>query len=96
MMVAAGTARKSINDVIPERKKDDMSLCPEWKLRERMSEAEFWEYVFGCGPDVDDDEEWDVQVVADLTPCPECGENGPCSYDLDGRPLIHLVGADDT
>lgn len=70
-------------------------LCPEAELRDEMNDGEFWEHVFGGGPDVDYEPDADeLQAVADLTPCLECGEFGPCAYDDDGRPLVHLVQDD--
>ncbi len=32
----------------------------------------------------------DVAPV-DVHPCPECGERGPCGYDDQGRPMVHIV-----
>lgn len=66
-----------------------MSLCPEAELRAAMSEGEFWAYVFLDGPDVDLEEA--ERSIADLTPCPVCGNHGPCGYDIEGRPLVHTI-----
>lgn len=29
------------------------------------------------------------------TECPECGESGPCGFDAEGRPMIHVTRRDD-
>lgn len=69
-----------------------VALCPEATQRDAMSDGEFWEHVFGGGPEVEyEPDAEELQAVADLTPCPECGEFGPCAYDVDGRALVHLV-----
>lgn len=70
------------------------SLCPESEMRDAMDDGAFWEWVFHRGemPDQEDDYEPDVVV---LTPCPECGEIGPCAYDAEGRALIHLTDRED-
>lgn len=46
--------------------------------------------------DLDDyDPADDLPVVSlDAGPCPECGEPGACSYDAEGRPLIHALSGD--
>jgi hypothetical protein len=31
----------------------------------------------------------------DWSPCPICGEEGPCGYDAEDRPLIHPIPAED-
>lgn len=71
-------------------------VCPEWALRDAMTDGEFWDHVFGVGPDGEyEPDAEELQAVADLTPCPECGEMGPCAYDVDGRALVHLVEVED-
>lgn len=54
-----------------------------------MDDGEFWEHVFGLGPDTEDDS--DVPTTAQRAPCPACGERGPCAYDDQGRALIHAT-----
>lgn len=34
---------------------------------------------------------WDDASEFLPTPCRECGEQGACAYDSEGRPLIHSV-----
>lgn len=80
-----------------------MSLCPEAKQRDEMSDAEFWERVgcniLGIDPGADYDEmvpdhiEMAEMHLAD--PCPECGSRGACGYDDEGRPMIHTTPKDD-
>lgn len=43
-------------------------------------------------PDMGEDEAW---LWAQATPCPTCGERGPCGYDAEGRALIHLTPRED-
>lgn len=41
-----------------------------------------------------DPEEADLDVVVvslDAEPCPACGASGACSWDANGRPLIHTT-----
>jgi hypothetical protein len=72
-----------------------VSLCPERAKRDAMTDPEFWDYVLlgiepgTIAPEYEPDAD-ELQAISDLTPCPECGEMGPCAYDLDGRPLVHL------
>lgn len=77
-------------------------ICPEAAIRDAMDDATFWEHVLQPdtppmdydGPDLDDDPPDDgLPVRAD--PCPECGEVGACSWDAEGRPLIHALRAED-
>lgn len=75
---------------------DGSYICPEAENRDAMSDGRFWEHVFGQGPEVEYEPDADeLQAIADLTPCLECGEFGPCAYDLDGRPLVHLITEDE-
>lgn len=64
-------------------------LCPEGDRRDAMPDDEFWPHVFPnpAGPDTDYREHLDVQL--EVEPCPVCGAQGACSYDAEGRPLIH-------
>ncbi len=70
----------------------DAPICPEALTRDAMSDGEFWEHVFGGGPEqeVFDPAEYEIPT-AQYDPCPECGEQGPCAVDDQGRPMIHLV-----
>jgi hypothetical protein len=79
-----------------------VSICPESAKRAAMTDAEFWEYVL-TGPsgerieDVDEpdpNEPWDSGLETS-SPCPECGERGACSYDTEGRALIHAIRGED-
>lgn len=47
--------------------------------------------------DPDDDLNAPVPSEDDLfgEPCPECGQRGPCFYDAEGRPMIHVNTDDD-
>lgn len=71
-----------------------MSLCPEAALRARMDDGEFWAHVFGYGQYESEDLD-EPEITNQLGPCPECGEHGPCAYDLLGRPLFHMNDRDD-
>lgn len=62
-------------------------LCPEADLRDAMPDDEFWQHVLG--QDELDDTDPPADLVQLLQPCPVCGEQGACSYDAEGRPLIH-------
>ncbi len=71
-----------------------MSLCPEHNKREAMSDAEFWSHVFGEPPiemeapfTLDDEPD----IIEDSTACTECRSTGPCGYDIEGRPWIHII-----
>ena len=62
-----------------------------------MSDGEFWERVainMGFGGR-DDDGYADDQQTTQADPCPECGQLGPCAYDVDGRPMIHTTEGND-
>lgn len=72
-----------------------MSLCPEAEYRALLDDGEFWEYVFNGvkpgDPPSDREDEFDERdATAQFDPCPVCGETGPCGYDADGEPMIHL------
>ena len=80
---------------------NDVPVCPEAERLDAMTDAEFWENVavslgVGCPPDDCDFDEVDLAQHFG-SPCPECGETGPCAFDAEGRPMIHLVekGVDD-
>lgn len=54
----------------------------------------------GCdctdGPVLDQPEpDVEVDTFSDLEPCPICGEHGACSYDSEGRPLVHTDALED-
>ena len=77
-----------------------MSLCPEGEMRAAMTDAEFWAHVYPQNEseprEPDDQEVAEYELNAKLAePCPECGQLGACSYDLEGRPLIHVVEGDE-
>lgn len=62
-----------------------------------ISDGEFWEKVaisMGVGGRDDDDYD-DDQQTAQADPCPECGQIGPCAYDVEGRPMIHTTEGND-
>lgn len=78
-----------------------MSLCSEAAMRHAMTDAEFWEHVFAPtwihNPRLDqhafdgiDAEEFELMSSINST-CTECGESGPCGYDADGRPYLHIA-----
>ena len=76
-------------------------LCPEAAMRAAMTDSEFWSHVyhqheFDDPREPDDKEIAEYELDAKLAePCPECGQYGACSYDLEGRPLIHVVEQDE-
>jgi hypothetical protein len=76
-------------------------FCPEHDMRAAMTDAEFWAHVFQQPDPVgerfpDDQEIAEYELNARLAePCPECGQLGACSYDSEGRALIHVT-EDDT
>lgn len=39
--------------------------------------------------------ELDPDASLEVLPCPVCGEPGACSYDSEGRPLIHTYNDDE-
>jgi uncharacterized FAD-dependent dehydrogenase len=73
-----------------------MGLCPEWGIRASMSDAEYWAHVFDTGREDDYDPDTDEQsreaAALDLDECPVCHGFGPCGYDAEGLPLIHVEG----
>lgn len=75
-------------------------LCPEGDERDAMTDDEFWARVTAYlqGPDGEDYQPLDHLPVVRLQaePCRECGELGACSYDSEGRALIHAITDDDT
>lgn len=74
-------------------------LCPEADQREAMTDNDFWHHVLSqyvglpdYEPDYDDGppDGMGIVVISDhVSPCPLCGEWGPCGYDESGRPMIH-------
>lgn len=85
---------------LPRSISAEMSLCPESAKRAAMTDGEFWEYVllpsWERNPRIDhyafgaDREE--VDLMSNIaTPCPECGQLGPCGYDNEARPYIHTT-----
>lgn len=74
-----------------------MMLCPEGEMRAQMTDDEFWAHVYHQH-EFDDPRQPDQQEVAEYElnakladPCPECGQYGACSYDQEGRALIHVI-----
>lgn len=74
----------------------DGRRCPEAELRDNMSEGEFWEHVSrNLGVNTDPDDIVDAEIVRDPAEfydgdvCTECGSEGACAYDSEGRALIH-------
>ena len=70
-----------------------------------MSEGQFWQDVAdsiagdsvepcALGGDLAEypyDDEDSEQMSYQQEPCAECGEVGPCGYDNEGRPMIHVI-----
>lgn len=77
-------------------KPDGSPICPEAEAREAMSDAEFWEHVYHPNGHVEefDPDEYEVPTNQ-LDPCVVCGERGPCAYDAEARPMMHLVPEED-
>lgn len=75
-----------------------MSLCPEFEERARMSEADFWAYVYRdhMAQEPDDLDGDDTPTTYQTDPCPECGERGPCGYDTEGRAMVHIATEEET
>lgn len=62
-------------------------LCPEADYRDTLTDDEFWAHVYPQdGPDYEVDEPPTFNYGR---ACEVCGENGPCGYDAEGRPMIH-------
>ena len=77
-------------------------LCGEADLRDAMTDDEFWAHVYPDHPtgfeerQPDDQEIEECDLIDRLAdPCPECGQVGACSYDAEGRALIHVTATDD-
>ncbi len=72
-----------------------MSLCPEHTYRSGLTDEEFWLHVFHqegiADYQVDEPEPTDEDKLAIAEPCPECGSEGACGYDDEGRPMIHAL-----
>lgn len=71
-------------------------LCGEAKARDEMDDGEFWAHIYpdtgAEDRDPDDAEVDEMELNVRLAePCPECGQWGACSYDAEGRALIHVV-----
>ncbi len=72
-----------------------ISMCPEAVERATMSDAQFWDHVTGAVvegtvfAEIDEHDGLEVPFSAG-TPCTECGATAACSYDSEGRPMIHL------
>lgn len=81
-----------------------MSLCPESEYRASLTDAEFWEHVFhgDDGPDDYDPDDDPYAPTGELgesvlaSACDVCGTLlEACAYDVDGRPMIHVVKEED-
>jgi hypothetical protein len=77
---------------------------PELQYEQVTPTGSCWPCAMGAPPhpDYDEDPEPDEREIASYElearladPCPECGAAGACSFDDEGRPLIHATGADD-
>lgn len=76
-----------------------MSICPEGEYRNSLSEEEFWNYVCrSLGPEeppdslTEDEIDYIRENGGDIPqPCPVCRSIIACSYDSEGRPMIHVV-----
>lgn len=77
-----------------------MSLCPEGEQRVTLTDEEFWARVASNLLD-ELDVEHEEQDVLDAVqewmkqPCTVCGSTGTCSYDTEGRPMIHIEEHED-
>lgn len=70
-------------------------LCPEADERDAMTDAEFWERVHrNLGGLTPDDLDVDLDPQVQTEPCGVCGSNSACSYDAEGRALIHSTDLD--
>ena len=74
-------------------------ICPEYDYRDGLSDQEFWDRTIASldamrDQDYYDGPEPDLFPISG-EPCPECGESGPCGYDSEGRPMIHIVSEDE-
>jgi hypothetical protein len=68
-------------------------MCETNRRRMLMTDAEYWADVQGSLGLVDDlDDEPEIEVPVSTSPCGVCGEQGPCGYDAEGRPMIHAEG----
>lgn len=74
-----------------------IGTCAERESRAAMTDAEFWQHVFGQREDPrvtlpgwgEGDEALDCDITTTSDPCAECGAVGACGWDAEGRPLIH-------
>lgn len=67
--------------------------CSEAEIRAGMTDDEFWTHVLNAGdPDPEPDIDLDF-VPLEVEPCETCGALGACSYDEQGRALIHATEA---
>lgn len=68
-------------------------FCASSPEAQAMPEEDFWDAVFSHhqGPEPDDEDLSDQHpLFAEMAPCRECGEMGPCGFDVEGRPMVHL------
>jgi len=87
---------------LPPSQRPFRHLCSEADYRDSLSDEDFWAHVFHQdipegwdeGPSLLDEE--DMALMSNVAnPCPECGVVGACSYDAEGRALIHVTPKDD-
>ena len=76
-------------------KRPHRHLCSEADYRDGLSDTDFWAHVYGSWQDAFDPDDTGLPRQFDGEPCPECGEAGACTYDVEGRPLIHVISDDD-
>lgn len=61
----------------------------------QMTDAEFWEHVYGGDrPEPDYEPPDDIGAPGYPQPCPVCNATAACGYDQDGRPMIHAIDTD--
>jgi len=70
-----------------------MSECTK-RHRDQMTDEEFWQDVAeslqGSAIEPDPEDDPGEPEFRSCEPCSECGEFGPCGYDSEGRPYIHV------
>jgi hypothetical protein len=70
--------------------------CSVAEYRELLSENDFWAHVLTGTTDEPEPYDADLDgITSQNDPCPECGETGPCGYDMEGRPMIHITETED-
>lgn len=69
--------------------------CLDRERRAALTNEEFWDEVLGVslefeGPMIEPEDEVVENLSLTGSPCVQCGATGPCAYDAEGRPLIHV------